>query len=553
MTRAWRLGFAALYVLVLGAGLALGLDVMIAGYSPVPFADFWAQLPLVERGIDGDLAAGDLWEQWNEHRIPLARLQFIADYAVVDGTNVLLFGVIATSCVLLAAVFAAAIWLDTRDGVLALGTMAAASCATLSPAGIENLTWAFQVAFVQAFLYATVSMLAAVLAARAATPAWSAIATGACALAAAAATYSLANGVLVWPIVVVLVALLGAGRRVTAALAGAGVLTVGSFLWGFDASARGNLSDPFGLIHFVLVYLGSIVWGAGSSAAAVVGAAGLVLFAAVCALGWRVRSGRAVAAPFGAAVAPFIVLTAAQTAIGRLDLGVAQALSSRYSIASATFWLGLLVGVLPALRLRTARAVTPVVLAGAGALAVVVGFRMLPAESFLPTVVFGRELTVVAYRTGVEDRSQIPPVGQAGPGVRAALVWMEREELGPWAPGGMVDEMRVGNLGPPTQRCAGRVDAATPVDGGTRFEGWVDAPDGEATSRHGVVLDGSAARVGQALVGAYRPDARPLGASDVWRGFVAYAPSTSRSPLDLVLPDESRDRAVCSLRLREDG
>lgn len=366
----------------------------------------------------------------------------------------------------------------------------------------------------------------------------------------------MANGLIVWPILVLLALVLGLDRRRTAAVATVGVLSIGLYLWNFEFSPRGNLSDPVGLVHFTAVYLGSVVWGAGSAPAALVGATGLILFPVLCALCWRGRSGRSVAVPFGAGVAAFAVLTAAETAVGRLDLGgTAQALSSRYSIGSATFWLALLVGLVPPVRERARSApVLPFAyLAGAAAVAVFVAFRMLPTDTYLPGVTFGRELTVVAYRSGVEDRSQRVPVGQAGSGVREALRWMETERLGPWAPGGMVDDMRVdGPRSRPARRCRGQIEATLPIQAGIRLEGWIDAPTGEATSRNLVVLDGTGGRNGLGLAGAYRPEAQTSGASSGWRGFVAYAPGRPTS-FDVVLLDQGGVDAVCRLPAEQAG
>ena len=82
---------------------------MVDGYSPVPFADFWDQFPFIERGLRGDLGIDDLWAQWNEHRILVARVQFLLDYRLFDGTNAFLFAAIAASSLLLATTFAAAV------------------------------------------------------------------------------------------------------------------------------------------------------------------------------------------------------------------------------------------------------------------------------------------------------------------------------------------------------------------------------------------------------------------------------------------------------------
>ena len=285
----------------------------------------------------------------------------------------------------------------------------------MSPAGIENLTWAFQVQFVQVFLFATLSVLAIVVAGRSATPSQQLLASAGAALAAIAATYSMANGLVVWVVVVGLAGILRLRRCITIALTVVGVVTVFSFLWHFEFSTDGSLSDPVGIAKFVAVYLGSAVWGAGETAAALVGGIGIALFAMLCVLAWKDRAGRSVALPFGVGVATFVVLTAAQTAAGRLDLGTSQALSSRYSIGSFAFWLGIMVGFLLPLcgRVRSFPLAAPTCLAGAAVAALVVGYRTLPRE-LLPA--YGR------VRTRADSRC-------------ASRRHQRRVELGAWRSG----------------------------------------------------------------------------------------------------------------------
>lgn len=523
---------------------------MIDGYSPVPFADFWAQFPFIESGVRGDFGIADLWAQWNEHRIFVARLQFLLDYGVLEGTNVFLFASIAVSSVLLAALFAIAVWLDTRDWLLGLGTLAVAGTATMSPTGIENLTWSFQVQFVQVFLFAAAAILGVVVAARASSGARRAAASAVSAFAAIAATYSMANGLISWVIMIGLALALRLPRRLTVALAVVGTATVFSFLWHFEFSTRGSHSDPVGLLRFVALYLGNAFWGAGATEAALVGGIGLVLFPLLCAVAWKGRAGPSVALPFGVGVASFVVLTAVQTAVGRLDLGTLQALAPRYSIGSYTFWLGLLVGFLVPLRERTRSLplAAPVALAGASLIALFVGYRTLPFDSFLRTEVIGRELTVVAYRAGVDDVSQTVPGVQGGPGIPEALHWMERERLGPWAPGGMVDTQRVTatDVTPP-RSCVGAIEANEPVPGGRQLRGWIATPDGELTSRNLVVLDGERARRGLGLRGTYRPDTAADAGGSEWSGFVAYVGGEPDTPLHVVLLAPGGETARCQL------
>ena len=546
-----RVAFALFYTVVLALGVGLGIRTIVDGYSPVPYGDLWGLLAFVERGLQGDFGISDLWAQWNEHRLFLARIQFLVDYRFFDGTNVYLFVWIATSCLLLAGTFAAAVWFETRDWLLTLGALAVAGTSALPLAGLENLTLGVQVQFVQVFLWSAVSILSVVMAARSTLASRQAIGAGVAAVAAIAATYSLANGLLAWVVLVVLAVLLGLDRRCTAALVIVGLATTATYMWHFELTGERSLSDPVGLVHYVVLYLGAAPTpNAGS--AAIAGTAGLVLLLVLCRLAWTERRGPSILVPFGAGVSAFIALTAAQTATGRLDLGVDQALTSRYSIASYTFWLGLFVGFLPAVRvrLRSLPWGVPAYLGGAAGFALVISYAALPSSPELRSFVAGRQATVVAYRSGVEDVFASPVPGlQFGPGVTSALRFLEREKLGPWAPGGMVDEMRVTGPGDRTDRaCLGQLDSQASVPGGTRLLGWIAARDGETTSRHLVVLDDAGRRVGLGLVGLRRPVDQPGIADPAWSGFIAYARGQPTSPLEVVLLDENGVNAVCSLR-----
>lgn len=552
-TGRWRLAFGVLYAIVLAVGFVLGAWVMVAGYSPVPFADFWGQFPFIERGVKGDFGIADLWAQWNEHRIVVARIQFLLDYRFFGGTNVFLFSAIAASSVALAATFATAAWIDTRDRLVALGTLAVAVASTMSTAGIENLTWAFQVQFVQVFLFAALSILSVVVAARSSRNTHRAWLTGLTALGGIAATYSMANGLFAWPVVVGLALALRLERRLAAALTIAGILTIATYLWRLDFTTRGELSDPVGLATFVAVYIGSAAWGAGLHKAALVGAVGLALVPLVFVLAWRRRSGTSVALPFGAGVTAFILLTAMQTAAGRLYLGTSQALSSRYSIASFTFWLALLVALLVPVRdrLRARPNAMLAYLACAAAAALFVSYRTIPDPDFLRTTRFGREATVLTYRVGVSDDSGTVTGVAAGDLLVGTLRWMEKAKLGPWAPGGLTDAMLVAPPArPPSRRCRGAIELSEAVKRGHRLRGWIAARSGERTSRNLVVLDDDGRRAGLGLVGTYRPDVAESGATDSeWAGFVAYLPAEPRGRLSVVLLRDDRRTAVCRLVL----
>ena len=551
-----RLVFAAYYVVVLAVGVALGLRIVVDGYSPIPHSDLWAFFDFIEGGLRGELGLRDLWAQWNEHRFLLARIQFLVDYRFFEGTNAYLFAWIATSCLMLGGTFAAAVWFETRDWLLALGTLAVAGTTALPLAGLENLTLAVQVQFVQVFLWSAVSILAVVLATRSTVTSRQAMGSGVAALAAVIATYSLANGLIAWVIVVAIAIALHLDRRCTAALAGVGLATAASYLYSFEFVEERTLWDPVGLTHYVTLYLGAAPTPNRESAA-IVGTVGLVLLLILCRLFWSHRADRSLLVPFGAGVAVFIALTAAQTATGRLELGVTQALASRYSIASYTFWMALFVGFLPLVRerLRSTPLALPGYLAAAGAVALALSYAALPTKGELRTLVIGREATVVAYRAGVEDYSLTIPGAEASPGITRALRFMEREKLGPWSPGGPSVAAPVRAPAQSADRtCLGRVEVRTPLRFGSSLRGWIASPAGRSTSPHLVVLDASGRRVGFGLVGFESPEVDRADIPDPhWSGFVAYVRGQPSSPLDVTLFADDRVTARCRLRWPADA
>lgn len=553
-TRARRVRLAAgiVFGVLCAMGVGLGTWVVVTNHSPVPYADFWSQLPFLERAYGGDLRFTDFWVQANEHRILVPRIQFLVDYRLFDGTYAFLFSAIAVSSLVLAATFAAVVWLETRDRLLTWGTFSASAVATMSPVGHENLTWAFQVQFVQVFLFASLAVLAVVVAARATSPAsrgplW----TGACAVAAVAATYSMANGLLVWPVVLLLAVVLGLGRRSVAALALVGVATVVSYAWHLEFATRGSLSDPVGLLEYASVYVGNVLRETRSTVAAgALGALAIGLLALLCVLVWRRRGGGSVAMPFGAGVALFVLVTALQTAVGRLDLGVAQALSSRYTIGSSILLLALLVGFLTPLRERFGRAepvASPALLAGAAIVALVIGATAVTSRTYVRTTLVGKETTVLGYLVGVDDGSGTLTGGPSGPIVEHSFRWMEEDELGPWAAGGIADGMRFTfPQAPSSPECLGAVESVEPVTRGLRLRGWLAAPGGEAASRNVALLDGRARPAGRGLIGTHRPDVKETTGTD-WSGFVAYARGDPPRPLVLVIVGDDRRSPVCRL------
>ena len=241
---------------------------------------------MARRALDGALSLGDLWSQHNEHRILVPRLQFIVDYALFDGRLTFLLAMVLISSVLLGGVMTWPIATVWRDRVVTLGFLTFVS-ATLSPAGIENLSWPFQVGLVQAYLFAVAAIVLSVCWLRVELPNrldWLALIS--IVILGAGATYSSANGLLVWPVVWAVMLRRKVGWRSVALVGAAGIVLIGSYLWHYEPVEGHSpyaeaIRHPLGLARYVAVFLGHPAQPLGWVAVQVTGVLGVVLLAVI--------------------------------------------------------------------------------------------------------------------------------------------------------------------------------------------------------------------------------------------------------------------------------
>src|SRR5262249_23524329 len=150
-----------------------------------------------------------LWRQHNEHRILFPRLFILADLLLFKGRNLFLF----ISILALQALHCSIFWrqMKKEEGLSSAEKLFLWSVFVLlffSAGNLENFTWAFQVSFVLMFLVSTISIQSLLESAEAwksrrlsrAYYAWLAISI----VAAMIASYSLSNGILIWPALLML-------------------------------------------------------------------------------------------------------------------------------------------------------------------------------------------------------------------------------------------------------------------------------------------------------------------------------------------------------------
>jgi hypothetical protein len=320
----------------------------VAGYSPVPFGDMWnGTLGFLLRLQGGDYTIW--WAQHNEHRIVLARLIFYVDQALLGGLSILPFTVnVASAATATGVLCASAVRLARENQSSALETVAVCGfAAALAFSWIQsaNFIWAFQASF---FLAYVLPLSAFVLLA------WSAekqhtVGFATAALLGILSAGTLANGVLVLPIMVVLSlwCKTSTAQRLTLGLLAVlvPVLYFASYQShaGHDSISATLARDPIGLLRYTFIYLGSpvhhlVFQEPGNLVLA--GASGLLM---VLAFAWsaRVLFKRQPPNPTAAALLAFIgyvIVSALATAGGRLSFGLEQALAGRYTTPTLLAW-----------------------------------------------------------------------------------------------------------------------------------------------------------------------------------------------------------------------
>lgn len=325
---------------VVGSSLHLVIEA-----SRLPWADQWHFL-FPERYL------AHPFRQHNEHRLAFPSLVFAIDAWLFHGTNVF------DRLVVVAFGFAHALLLarlgtggEVRTPRFALA-FAACATAMLSALAWHDLVWGFAVQLVAVFFFASCAI--ACVTALAPSIASSFLASASVVLAC----FSMGNGVLVGPYVLLVAALVRRPKRELATLAAVTVATVGFYFWDYhspdpNTSLASSIGKPFAVVAYALRVLGGPLvrpFGAwrpipGLIAGAVGAAAWLVLSASwirAARPGARVPEAASAALP---AIAGFTALSAFAMALGRVSFPALHAFSPRYAVVGLVFASALLLEV----------------------------------------------------------------------------------------------------------------------------------------------------------------------------------------------------------------
>jgi len=357
-----RAPVAAVIALALGT-LAFGACFPLFLSTPIPqgdIFDFYRQF--VEAGGFSGFGFTEIYRWHNEHRLVVPKLWFLADVALVDARQTFLLGVIFLSAMLHAALLAALFrGLGQSWRATALAFLVAAA-AMASPVQYENLLNGFQVQFVQVWLFASLAFaLIAWAPVRAGRPILVALSVLGAILAGLGSTYSMFNGLAVWPLLVVF----ALWRRLpllwslTIAAVGGAVIAIEVTAFMGRPGSGGALAthvDPGTILLFMARYLTSAIGEIGTLGQEIVGIAAIaaVVIAGLYAL---VRPSRTPAVRMALfAICGFLLAAALATALGRLHIGLGAANASRYTTPSMVFLVTVgMIGFDALMRLRRPR------------------------------------------------------------------------------------------------------------------------------------------------------------------------------------------------------
>ncbi len=546
------------YLILLGgiATIGIALYMVLVCYSSLPWSDGWTQVFVAARG-ENPFSLRWLWQQHNEHRLPIPKLFLALDLRLFGARQELLLAAIFTIQLL-------HLWLLSwsmralggwRGPLWRTGVGLAAFC-MFCPTQWENLIWGFQTCFVLPGLFATLSFAGLLLywmrsrQARVSGPRKFIFLSAA---AAVAATWSLANGNLLAPILIAGALLLRLRYSVMVTYLVTAVLSTTLYFHGYirpteTSDPASSIRSPIKLIEYVGTYFGSS-WGYGESwthhnlqVALYAGLTGLAIAALFLARFRRMAEASRAFSVQLLLLLLFCIGTAFLTALGRVNFGNGQAFAPRYQTVALLFWccLGcLLLAVSNGMSKRLPLLAVQMLLVGVllrGA--VLMRFPLREAREHA----FQQRAAAAALITGVDDREQIEHAFPHPDYVLSVVPYMRDKRLSIFGEShrpilGASVESVVQLAG--QDQCRGTVQAVSSVqDGGEQglhITGWAwDLKGSRPPSYIVVVADGRMAGVG--AMGDWSPIIRAANPymNTSFVGFTAYAKNVPpASPVSL--------------------
>jgi hypothetical protein len=515
-------------------------------YTPLLWVDQWAFLHELI-GNHGHYGAALIWKQHNEHRMPVAKIFYLIDLYVFHGTNVFLLVLIFCT-----ALFHVA-WLSfvyARVGKLSAAAwrMAVGLTAVCLFAYRQNESFFFgcDLPVVLPYIGATVaiSSLGMFYQSRGDAgrrkPAFLVLSWA----AALIASLSLTNGILLWPILLLLTLVWRLPRRVIVATAALGAGFVGLWSIGYHFSTGMLHSSINELARFVLLVHTTSWTCIGERNGLVPALVGIP--SAVCAFVWVLWKRHEDA--FAVVLLSICVfgLTSSFTAgLGRLVFGLAYARSDRYQTGALLFWCCLFVLIIR-LAARSRRSQLWLICLQVAFVGVLISAATHARASVDGTRILREHMkkSAAALEAGVKDTPLVhypivPP--WTADDLMLLSDYLRSRGWSIFAHGERYPLGRQFNryyrvASPGECACRGSIESITGIADsrwrGFRFEGWAWDQRARTPGKAVALVDPAGRLMGIANTGFWRPDV-PASRPDINRydtGFFGYVPGDLEAP-----------------------
>jgi len=324
------------------------LCAMLIRYSAnIPFWDEWELISILDKINNGTLTFYDLWIQHNEHRIFFPKIIMLT-LAIITNWNV--YFELAVNVILGILIFCAVLISIKKTTEITAPKMLIIFSSFLIFSFIqwENWIWGWQIQIFLNILMVFISLLSFHLHNIAGY--FTSIISG------FIATFSFANGILVWPILILMLVihpLIDKEAKVKRIAFFSVVFLINVLLFYYDyhipesnSSIFYSFSHPLEFIGYILAYLGSPLAGFEGIFTIVFGGVGLVIYLVIAYHVITNKSVRTEGMIFWLSASLYPIFSAMISALGRVVFGYEQALASRYTTISIVFWLSLTILVI---------------------------------------------------------------------------------------------------------------------------------------------------------------------------------------------------------------
>ena len=323
---------------------------ILHGRTRVPWLDEWVMIQEFILHKHGSPLLPILWSSYWGHRLVIPRLILFANLRWTSGASLtwLTFAIQSIEVGLLCALSWVLVGRRART-LFAVSVMVILNL-MLSPLQMENFVWSMQFMFPLVYTAAGAAFLCLALHRKNGRYSFPLL----CVVAAAVASYTMPNGLLVWPVLVAQAIYLKMKPYVTIVIALLGGGIIASYCWHYQTPALGL--GVFGMLRHpvdAVMLVGRLLGGALNSIPLRFGiAVTLLALAGAVYMGWRaLRDGPAQRWWLSAlaAILVFLLLSAASIVAGRLTpqwLADDTALPSRYYTLIDAFWATLAIFIL---------------------------------------------------------------------------------------------------------------------------------------------------------------------------------------------------------------